>query len=33
MKTQPKRRKLMGGDGEFAYLSSFPAKFLLPVLH
>jgi hypothetical protein len=33
MKTQPKRRNVMGGDGKFAYLSSFPANFLLPVLH
>jgi hypothetical protein len=23
----------MGGDGEFAYLSSFPSNFLIPVLH
>jgi hypothetical protein len=33
MKTQPKGRNVKGGEGEFAYLSSFVANFPVPVLH
>jgi hypothetical protein len=33
MKTRPKRRNVKAGEGEFAYLSSFRAHFLVPVLH
>jgi len=33
MKTQPKLRNVKKSEGEFAYLSSSLANFLVPVLH